>query len=116
MNGLFVLGITFMQSERGNSAVLNISRPLKDINTDNFKRQVLGESGEINAKWDQPLYINYDYACQLRDTGALVPRREYQVEAQLDYDDPLSGAKVVKLIPIDDEIKKHFEASLKKQQ
>lgn len=111
--GLFVLGITFMEGERGKSAILNISRPLRDVDTGNFKRQVVGESGEINPKYDQPLYMDFDYACMLRDSGAIVPRREYEVDTAIDYDDPLGGSKVVKLIPIDEEIKAHFKASLK---
>ncbi|GLO60928.1 hypothetical protein MACH09_14420 [Vibrio sp. MACH09] len=111
--GLFVLGITFMDGERGKSAILNISRPLKDIDTGTFKRQVLGESGEINLKYDHPLFVDYDYACKLRDSGALVPRREYEVDTALDYDDPLAGSKVVELIPVDEEIKTHFKASMK---
>lgn len=110
--GLFVLGITFMDGKRGKTAVLNISRPLRPIDTENFKREVYGESGEVNMQFDNPLVIDYDYATKLRDTGALVPRREYEVDTQLDYEDPLAGAKVVELIPVDAEIKKHFEASL----
>ncbi|WP_224067574.1 DUF1293 family protein [Vibrio penaeicida] len=112
--GLFVLGVTFIQGERGNTARLNISRPMKDLDLDKFKRQVYGETGEVSEKYDTPILMDYDYACQLRDSGALVPRREYEVETAFDYDNPLEPAKVIKLIPIDAEIQKHFEASLKK--
>ncbi|WP_425667801.1 DUF1293 family protein (plasmid) [Vibrio tubiashii] len=48
--------------------------------------------------------------------GALVPRREYEVETAFDYDNPLEPSKVVKLIPVDKEIKDHFDASLKSKQ
>ncbi len=111
--GLFVLGITFMQGERGNTARLNISRPMKDLDLDKFKRQVYGETGEVSDKYDTPILMDYEYACLLRSTGALVPRREYEVETAIDYDNPLEAPKVIKLIPIDEEIRKHFTASLK---
>ncbi|MCV5343581.1 DUF1293 family protein, partial [Escherichia coli] len=49
----------------------------------------------------------------LERTGALVPRREYQLRLEINPEDPLAGAIVTELIPVDDDIKKHFEASLK---
>ncbi|MDG2744318.1 DUF1293 family protein, partial [Vibrio parahaemolyticus] len=41
------------------------------------------------------------------------PRREYQLRLQINPEHPLAGAIVTELIPVDDDIKKHFEASLK---
>ncbi|PMS45352.1 hypothetical protein CXZ08_20880 [Vibrio parahaemolyticus] len=49
----------------------------------------------------------------LERTGALVPRREYQLQLEINPEDPLAGAIVTALIPVDPEIKKHFEASMK---
>lgn len=111
--GLFVLGITFMEGERGKQARLNISRSLQDLDTGTFKREVYGETGEVSEKYDTPILLDFEYAQLLRSTGALVPRRDYEVETSFDYDNPLEPPKVTKLIPIDDEIKKHFDASLK---
>lgn len=111
---VFVLGIDLMWNQsRGDMAQLNVSRPLKPVNSDNFKRRTIGESGDVNTKWDTPLAIDYAYALQLERTGALVPRREYELVLELNQEDPLAGAIVTKLIPVDDEIKKHFEASFK---
>ena len=109
--GLFVLGITFMEGERGKTAILNVSRSLPPLDLTNFKRRVLGETGEV-SKYDQPLHVNYEYALQLEKTGALVPRREYQLKTEIDYSNPLAGALVIELIPVDDEIKKHFQVSM----
>lgn len=109
---VFVLGIDIMwNSSRGDTAQLNVSRPLKPVNSDNFKRRTIGESGDVNAKWDTPLMIDYDYAVKLEKTGALVPRREYELVLDINPDDPLSGAIVTELIPVDKEIKDHFQAS-----
>lgn len=111
---VFVLGIDIMWNpSRGNMAQLNISRPLKPVESDNFKRRTIGESGDVNPKWDKPLMIDCDYAIKLEQSGALVPRREYELVLALNDDDPLAGAIVTRLIPVDDEIKKHFESSLK---
>ncbi|CAM3174542.1 DUF1293 family protein [Vibrio mytili] len=111
---VFVLGIDIMWNpSRGEMAQLNISRPLKPVNSDNFKRRTIGESGDVNPKWDTPLMIDPVYALKLEKSGALVPRREYELVLELNQDDPLAGAIVTELIPVDDEIKRHFQASLK---
>ncbi|EGR0904355.1 DUF1293 family protein [Vibrio parahaemolyticus] len=111
---LFVLGMDIMWNpSRGDMAQLNISRPMKQINSEKFKRRTIGESGDVNQQWDQPIMIDYDYAIKLERTGALVPRREYEVRLDMNPLDPLSGSIVVELIPVDPEIKKHFEASMK---
>ena len=110
---IHVLGITFLWSERfGWQAQLNLSRSVRDLDLPTFKRRVLGETGEVNAKYDRVLMIDHDYAAQLEKTGSFVPRRDYEVDLGLNPVDPLAGSIVVKLIPVDAEIKKHFEASL----
>lgn len=112
-NTLFVLGINLIETEfGGKQAQLNISRPLREINTDKYKRRTIGESGEVNPKWDQPIMMDRAYAEKLANCGAFVPRREYGVSLQMNPNDPLAGAVVTELIPIDDEIKKHFQASM----
>ncbi|MCR9548343.1 DUF1293 family protein [Vibrio antiquarius] len=111
---VFVLGMDITWNPaRGDSAQLNVSRPLREINSEKFKRRTIGESSDVNPQWDQPLMIDHQYALLLERTGALVPRREYQLRLEINPDDPLAGAIVTELIPVDDDIKKHFEASLK---
>ncbi|WPC72551.1 DUF1293 family protein [Vibrio porteresiae] len=111
---IFVLGISFVTNTfQGDVAQLNISRPLREVNTENYKRRTYGESGEVNARYDQPIMIDRKYAEQLERVGALVPRREYEVELDLNPLDPLAGSIVTKLIPVDADIKKHFAESLK---
>jgi hypothetical protein len=111
---VFVLGMDITwNSARGDSAQLNISRPLREINSEKFKRRTIGESGDVNPQWDQPLMIDYDYATKLERTGALVPRREYELRLEINPTDPLAGAIVTELIPVDDEIKQHFQSSMK---
>ncbi|MEF2482787.1 DUF1293 family protein [Vibrio mimicus] len=111
---VFVLGMDITwNSARGESAQLNISRSLREIETEKFRRRTIGESGDVNPQWDQPLRLDLDYALKLERTGALVPRREYQLKLEIDPVDPLAGSIVVELIPVDEEIKKHFAASLK---
>ncbi|MDE1222796.1 DUF1293 family protein [Vibrio aestuarianus] len=110
---IFVLGISFFKNDfKGEFAQLNISRPLKPLNIDNDKfkmtRRTVGESGEV-SKYDQPLIIDFNYALELERVGALVPRREYEVDLGLNMDDPLSGSIVTKLIPVDEDIKAHFK-------
>ncbi|MGR5444230.1 DUF1293 family protein [Vibrio jasicida] len=114
---VFVLGMDITwNSARGDSAQLNISRPLREINSEKFKRRTIGESGDVNPQWDQPLMIEHSYALLLERTGALVPRREYELQLEINPEDPLAGAIVTALIPVDQEIKKHFETSMKSVQ
>lgn len=111
---IFVLGITFQWSDKfGTQATLNISRPLRELDLPTYKRRTLGESGEVNPKYDKPLMIDVAYAESLEKAGALVPRREYEVEIGLNPVDPLAGSIVTKLIPVDEEIKKHFATAMK---
>ncbi|MCV3264557.1 DUF1293 family protein [Vibrio harveyi] len=113
---VFVLGMDITwNSARGDSAQLNVSRPLREINSEKFKRRTIGESGDVNPQWDQPLMIDHTYALLLERTGALVPRREYELRLEINPDDPFTGAIVTELIPVDQEIKKHFETSMKAQ-
>ncbi|MBD0786548.1 DUF1293 family protein [Vibrio sp. Y2-5] len=110
--GVFVLGVDIIwNSFRGDGAQLNISRPLREINVEKFKRRTLGESGDVNPQFDHPIQLDYQYALKLEKTGALVPRREYELKMEINPNDPLSGAIVTELVPIDDEIKAHFKAS-----
>lgn len=112
-NSVFVLGMDITWNEfNGNQAQLNISRPLRPIDMDKFKRRTIGESGDVNQKYDQLLLVDYEYALKLEKSGALVPRREYQLVLGLDYNNPLAGSIVTELLPVDDEIKKHFAASM----
>lgn len=112
---IFVLGISFIKfGDQAEFAQLNVSRSLREVSTEKFKRRVIGESGEVNLQFDSPIRVEVEYARRLEKTGALVPRREYEVTVELNQDDPLSGSIVTSLIPVDAEIKKHFEASLGK--
>ncbi|MBY7781087.1 DUF1293 family protein [Vibrio fluvialis] len=119
---LFVLGIDiYWNSVEGDFAILNISRPLRELDIEKkdtgfkMKRRTIGESGDV-SKYDTPIRIDYEYALKLEKVGALVPRRVYEIELGLNMDDPLSGSIVTKLTPVDAEIKKHFEASLGEKQ
>ncbi|MGF1719248.1 DUF1293 family protein [Vibrio kyushuensis] len=111
---VFVLGMDITwNSFKGDGAQLNISRPLREINSEKFKRRTIGESGDVNPQWDQPLMVDYEYALKLEKSGALVPRREYELRLEINPEDPLSGAVVTELVPVEEEIKAHFKASFK---
>ncbi|EMR38193.1 integrase phage related protein [Vibrio harveyi CAIM 1792] len=70
---VFVLGMDITwNSARGDSAQLNVSRPLREINSEKFKRRTIGESGDVNPQWDQPLMIDHTYALRLERTGVLL--------------------------------------------
>ncbi len=112
---VFVLGMDITwNSARGEGAQLNVSRSLREINSEKFKRRTIGESGDVNPQWDQPISVDIDYALLLERTGALVPRREYELRLEINPEDPLAGAVVTELVPVDPEIKEHFKKSLGK--
>lgn len=117
-NSLFVLGVDiYWNSVNGDFAQLNISRSLQPLDIEKkdtgykMKRRTIGESGDV-SQYDTPIKLDFNYALELEKSGALVPRREYEVELSIDMKNPLNGAVVTKLIPVDAEVKKHFEASM----
>lgn len=89
---------------------LVIVRPIETVDTPNFKKHGFGLDTEIPYK-KEPLRIDPAYAELLISTGAFVQDREYTFENSSDPSDPYVQW-VSKLIPVDDEIKKHFAASL----
>lgn len=114
MASLFVLGIDITWNQfSGEQANLNIARPMREVSTDNFKRRTIGESGDVNPKYDQVIRVDHQYALKLERCGALVPRREYEMVFDIDLDNPLGGAIVKELIPVDDDIKAHFKNCMK---
>ncbi|CAK2375892.1 VSK-int [Vibrio crassostreae] len=91
---------------------LVILRPIDNVDVEKYKKEGFGFDTEV-PYGKEPLKINPVYAVQLLSSGAFVPDREYDFVVGCNPDD-VYEQWIAKLIPVDDEIKKHFEASLKK--
>ncbi|MFN1580654.1 DUF1293 family protein [Vibrio rotiferianus] len=92
-------------------AELSVLRAVEEVDVEKFQQRGIGLNTDIPFN-KQPIRINLDYANQLITTKAFVPNREYELRFDVNIDDPLD-IQVKELIPLDDEIKKHFQASLK---
>lgn len=111
-----VLGIAlrqYPQSEGNNKPFyeLLIRREIVEVNAPKYVKKGVGFDTEIPYQ-KQPIKVSPAYAQRLIDTGAFVPDRDYEFNTASNPED-LYEMWVSELIPVDDEIKKHFEASLK---
>lgn len=108
-----VLGIIireFPQNGNGEFAILKVFSPISEVNSEKFKQRGLGYTTDVPYQKEE-IVIDLEYAKKLMLTKAFVPDREYDFKRA---EDPNSAydLKVVELIPVDDEIKKHFAASM----
>ncbi|EGQ8524897.1 DUF1293 family protein [Vibrio parahaemolyticus] len=110
-----VMGIAKRQYPNGKNNKpfyeLVILRPIDNVDTDNYKKEGHGFDTEV-PYGKEPIKIKPDYAMQLLSTGAFVPEREYDFVLGCNPSD-VYEQWVEKLVPVDDDIKKHFEASFK---
>ena len=90
---------------------LVLVREMEMVDTPNYKKRGVGLDTEIPYK-KEPIRIDPVYAERLISTGAFVHDREYGFENSSDPNDPYIQW-VSKLVPVDDDIKKHFAESLK---
>lgn len=91
---------------------LVILRPIDNVDVEKYQKEGFGFDTEV-PYGKEPLKLDPVYAQQLLSTGAFVPDREYDFVLGCNPDD-VYEQWISKLIPVDDEIKKHFEASMKK--
>lgn len=94
-------------------AELSVLRAVEEVDNEKFQQTGIGFSTDIPYN-KQALKIDVKYARELIQTRAFVSNREYELNFGANPDDPLD-ILVTKLVPVDAEIQKHFETSLKKQ-
>lgn len=92
-------------------AELNVLRPVETVNVEKFEQYGIGLNTDIPFN-KQPLKVSIDYAKQLIATRAFVPNTEYELKFGSNPEDPLE-VLVTELIPLDENVKKHFANSLK---
>ncbi|CAK3632805.1 DUF1293 family protein [Vibrio splendidus] len=110
-----VMGIAKKQypTSKNNKAFyeLVILRPIDNVDVEKYQKEGFGFDTEVPYGKD-PLKINPAYAEQLLSTGAFVPEREYDFVLGCNPDD-VYEQWISELVPVDDDIKKHFASSLK---
>ncbi|RBW67238.1 VSK-int [Vibrionales bacterium C3R12] len=110
-----VLGIArkqYPQNEKNPNPFyeLLIRRGIEDVNADKYKKSGVGFDTEI-PYLKSAVKMDPVYAQKLIDTGAFVPDRDYEFVTACNPDD-VYEMWISELVPVDDEIKKHFAASL----
>lgn len=90
---------------------LVILRPIDNVDVEKYLKQGHGFDTEV-PYGKEPIKINPAYAEKLLSSGAFVPDREYDFSLGCNPDD-IYEQWVSELIPVDAEIKKHFDASLR---
>jgi hypothetical protein len=91
---------------------LVILRSIDNVDVEKYKKEGFGFDTEV-PYGKEPLKLDPTYAQELLSTGAFVPDREYDFVLGCNPDD-VYEQWISKLVPVDDEIKKHFQASLGK--
>jgi len=91
---------------------LVILRSIDNVDVEKYKKEGFGFDTEV-PYGKEPLKLDPAYAQELLSTGAFVPDREYDFVLGCNPDD-VYEQWISKLVPVDDEIKKHFQASLGK--
>ncbi|GMM87077.1 DUF1293 family protein [Vibrio fortis] len=108
-----ITGISIKRFPKSNMefAELSVLRAVEEVDNEKFQQTGIGFSTDIPYN-KQALKIDVKYARQLIQTRAFVPNREYDLNLGSNPDDPLD-ILVNQLIPVDDDIKKHFDTSMK---
>lgn len=85
---------------------------LNEFENDNIKIQGTGFAPKSDTT-GRPQFpdIEPNYAHKLYESQAFVPNKDYRVEAGMN--EQTLQMEVTKLIPVDPQVKQHFEASLK---
>lgn len=107
-----ITGISIKRFPKSNMefAELSVLRGIEDVSVEKFEQIGIGFSTDIPFN-KQPLKINLEYARTLIKGRVFVPNREYDLVLGANPNDPLE-ILVTELKPLDDEVKKHFQASL----
>ncbi len=110
-----VLGIAKRQYPQGKNNKpffeLVILRSIETVDAEKYKKEGYGFDTEV-PYGKEPIKVKPAYAEKLISSGAFVPEREYDFDLGCNPDD-VYEQYVTKLIPVDDEIKKHFQNSMK---
>lgn len=111
-----ITGISIKRFPKSNMefAELSVLRAVEEVDNEKFQQTGIGFSTDIPYN-KQALKIDVNYARQLIQTRAFVPNREYELNLGSNPNDPLD-ILVNQLIPVDDDIKKHFDTSMKNSQ
>ncbi|WP_417212714.1 DUF1293 family protein [Acinetobacter venetianus] len=109
-----ILGIACKQYPNGKNQApfyeLLIRRPIETVDSDGYKKRGIGFDTEIPYR-KEPVKIAPSYAETLIESGAFVPDRDYEFVTSSNPDD-IYEMWVSELIPVEDDLKKHFQASL----
>ena len=92
-------------------AELAVLRSVEEVDNEKFQQTGIGFSTDIPYN-KQALKIDVNYARELIRTRAFVANREYELNLGASADDPLD-ILVTALIPVDEDVKKHFDTSMK---
>ena len=100
--------VSFPEKGGEMSATMAVLYPMEDVNSPKFVRKCTGRTTEVPYN-KQALAVNVQLANKLIDTSAFVSGAEY--EPTFSFNESTMENEVTKLVPVDPETRKHFEAS-----
>ena len=108
-----ITGIAIKRFPKSNMefAELSVLRAVEEVDNEKFQQTGIGYSTDIPYN-KQALKIDVAYARQLIQSRAFVANRDYELSFGANPNDPLD-ILVNKLVPVDEEIKKHFDNFMK---
>lgn len=108
--GLQIVSFPSSKNPNAESAEILLLYPLENVDSPKFKRKASGQSTETPFG-KQALVINSNYAHRLIDTKAFVSNKEYDLK--FEFSTETMENEIVEIVPVDPQLKKHFEETLK---
>lgn len=111
-NGIFILGFSacyFPATETPNQPQMqrvDVCYPIENVDSPKFKRIGSGYTSEV-PRDKAPLIMNEAYMKELVEKRAFVPRKDYEIVMGFNPDS--MSSEVMKLIPVDADVKQHFK-------
>lgn len=91
-------------------AKLDVLYTHTNVNSEKIVRKSVGRTSEVPFG-KEPLSINVEYCEKLIDSGAFVSGKDYEVE--IGFNSEEMASEIIKLIPTDPQVAKHFDETLK---
>lgn len=107
------IGITrFPESKNplAENAKLEVLYPFESVDSPKFNRKASGRTTDTPFG-KEAIGINVKYAHKLIDSQAFVGDKEYDLK--FSFNDETFENEVVEIIPVDTQLKQHFESALK---
>ena len=108
--GISITSFPESKNPHAENAELEVLYPLDEVDAPKFRRKATGKTTSVPFN-KKPIVMNVKYAHKLIDSAAFVGDRSYDL--RFEFNDETFDNEVVEIIPVDADLKEHFNLSLK---